>query len=332
MQIQITRRFIPANVLNIMLCVVLYVVLWFLPYIIGSEQNAPDKIPTLFLQHYTLWNMPAVVSLLTAMLVSMAIIYRLWITAQEYQIIPARTCMPLLVGALLIAAVDCIHYFDHSYIAFIFIMEAIRQMMNLYNFECQTKAAFNTALLIGAAAMFEPMYIWLILLFIIGLIVYRAVSWRTLTSLVVGLVLVFYMSVSIAWLTDTLPVVEAYTVRFLGFSIPEVGICRWSDIALVVLLSILWTITIFNYIVHRGSYNLYLRLNFSFLSWSFVYIVMLVMFSGSSALHLIPVALALIVLNASLYFTTNQSKMSNITFILTAVALIGYRVSWLLGF
>ncbi|MGM9806110.1 MAG: hypothetical protein ACI3Z7_06740 [Candidatus Aphodosoma sp.] len=330
MHIQITKRLIPANIANIMLCIVLYVVLWLLPCMTNTAAHqAPVSVPALFLQHYTLWVMPAWAASLAAMLASAFILYRLWLTAQKYRLVPVRTSMPLLIGALFISCIGYVQCFDHRYMALILFLEAIRQMMEMYSFENQTKAAFNTALFIGAAALFEPMYAWMVLLFVISLIVYRAVSWRTLTSLIVGLVLLVYMVACSAWLAGDMSVLESYISGILGFAVPDLGLLSWQDAALAVLTVVLWLVSVSDYVIRHSNYNMYLRLNFMFISWSFVFVVILMAFSGDGLLHLIPAALVLLILDTSLYFTANQNNMANIVFILTAVTMIVYRITWL---
>lgn len=199
----------------------------------------------------------------------------------------------------------------------------------MYSFENQTKAAFNTALFLGAAALFEPMYAWMVLLFVISLIVYRAVSWRTLTSLIVGLVLLVYMAACSAWLAGDMSVLESYISGILSFAVPDLELLSWQDAALAVLAVVLWLVSVSDYVIRHSNYNMYLRLNLMFISWSFVFVVILMTFSGDGLLHLIPAALVLLILDTSLYFTANQNNTANIVFILTAVTMIVYRITWL---
>lgn len=333
MRVQLTKYLTQTNIPNIILCTVVYVVLWLLPIFIGSTgYRGDDVIQTLFLQKFALWEITAQTASILGMIAWALILIGIHMIAIKHAIIPVRTMMPLVVGGIIVSTIDGLHYFDQRHIALILLLFALDEMMSLYDFKLQIKSAFNVALLLGLASLFEPLYSWLLMLFIIGLSVYRVVTWRTLTSLVIGLMLVVYTAFGIAWLTDNIEIMTCYATKIIDFGIPNFKIWRLTDVIIVMIIAVLWVFTLANYVAKRGSYNLNLRLNAVFINWSFVYTAIVCLFGGIYTQHIILAPLTLIILGASILYTGSQDYTTNISFIILTVLLVAYRVFWTLGF
>lgn len=332
MQIQITKYVIPTRLPNIVLWVAVWAAMWALPYIMGVADGGEESVPVLFMQRYTLWSMSAFAAAMTSMAALLCIGVALWLASQRRGLIPSQTMMPFVTIVLSVSAVGHIHCFDHRYIALILLLIAIDQMMTMYDFGRQTKAAFNTALLLCTAALFEPMYVWLLILFVINMVIYRSISWRTAVSMLTGVALMAYVVLSVAWLTGQLDAVGDYAALLVDFRIQDFGAWRISDITVTAALGMVWLTTMLNYLVKRGSYSLNMRLNFIFLSWCCGISCILILFCGGQTAHLTAIPLLLISVNAGIYFTNNRNTGANVVFILTTLTLIGYRVAWLLGY
>lgn len=331
-RINITRHLIPTRISTIVVYTALFVVLWGLNLMADDSGDFTSPIPALFLNTYTLWSLPALVASTIGAVVSIAILVAIWLAAQRRGLAQSRTGMLLIVGFTLTAAIDYLHYFNHSYIAIIPLFVAIDQMMNMYDFKQQTKAAFNIAILISTASLFEPIFIWFILLFIAGMAVYRVISWRTLMGLFTGLATMAYLLISICWLTDNIDTLTVYSQQTIDFALIDPTQWRWSDIGFAAAMIVLWLITIVNYITHRGSYSLNLRINFVFVCWCFICTLALTTIAQNHTTPLIMVLTMLLTLNINLYFTTNRKTSANIIFILFTLATIAYRILWLLGY
>lgn len=312
---------------NAVVSLVVFAVLWAMPLFFASGKEwGSDVVPTLFMGSFTLWTLPAWGASLLGAVVSVVLLAVICNAAQRHTFIPSRTMMPVVVGMLLTSSIGCLHCFDHKYIALILFFLAVDQMMKMYDYKQQPKAAFNIALLLIGAALFEPMYVWLLASFVIGLVIYRIVSWRISVSMTIGVLLMIYIIVSVAWLFDATGALAMLAEKAMDFEVINPAQWHWTDIGLALLLTVLWGVTILNYITHRGSYSLNIRLNFLFLCWCLAVALVLMAFVGTRITDILPIPILLLTLLSSLYFTTNRSNAANIVFVLFVAALVLYRV------
>lgn len=335
-RINITKFFTQPNFANIAISVVVGGLLWFLFY---NESNSVDSsnVQMLFMKHFVLWTLPLWASKVLGFVAMLGIMVWLMILCERLQIIPVRSAMPLTVGIVMASCVGYIQPFNESYIAtFLFIL-ALKQLIKMYHFETQVAAGYNIILLLGVAALFEPTYIWLSLLFVLGMIIFRVITRRVFLSILLGVATLCVITGSLFWLFDSLDIVVEYLHKFLEIALWDnakngLEIVNYDlnltrlDIIVGCFTSALILFTFVGYYFSVSNYKLNTRLNYSFINWGFwISIVWVVIFAGDfSQLIAIPGLFATMCL--SLYFSTNQNKMANILFALWFFVFVGYRI------
>ena len=315
-----------------MLCTLVYTLLWALRYIATGEVGENDTVSTLFMGQFTLWTLPCYVASIIGAATMAGLVVTSWLASQRHGFIPTRTMMPLVIGLTLTASIDCLHYFDHRHIALILVFIAIDQIVSMYDYKRHTKAAFNVALLLLVATLFEPIMVWLLMFAIVGMVVYGVGSKRTIISFVIGITLMIYLTIGTLWLMDMTDVLTPLCQQMVNFQIITPQQWRWTDIGLAAITILLWIITIVYHATHRGNHNLNVHINFTFLCWGIGITLSLMIFAAVQITHIACIPLLLLTLIGSHYFTTHQTNSSNIIFIVFTLALVSYRILWVLGY
>ncbi|MCI7728471.1 MAG: hypothetical protein MSH47_02160 [Bacteroidales bacterium] len=331
MNITLTKYLQKRSLPSVLTGIILSTILWFLPEIIGLRDTTV-MVDVMFMKHYVLWSWPMWVSHIVAYFFT--IIVLIWLTdlCERLQIIPIRSAIPFLLGLLLISSIYYLQLFDERSIALICFLVALKQLFGMYHFEWQVVAGFNITLMLGIAAFFEPQYVWLSALFILGMIIFRVITRRIFLSVILAILLILLMSASIFWLFDAVPVLIDYSSEFLKVTLLDTIEVHRSDIIMGVFLLLLNLYSIFGYLVTNSHYKLNVRFNFTFVNWGFwISIIWVALFVGCFQ-HLIIIPFIFIILWSSLLFSTNHSNVTNILFLSLILISIIYRILWLLNF
>ena len=83
--------------------------------------------------------------------------------------------------------------------------------------------------------------------------------------------------------------------------------------------------TFTNYYFSPSNYKLNTRLNFAFINWGFWVSMIWVVVFGAEFAQLIAIPGLFAVMCLSLYFSTNQSKVANVLFVVWVIVFVAYR-------
>ncbi len=325
-RINITKFFTQPNVANIAISVVVSGLLWFL----FNAQTENDYVQMLFMKHFVLWSLPIIWSRILGFVAIVGLMTWMMFLCNNLQIIPVRSSMPLTVGIVMASCIGYIQPFDESYIAAVLFILALKQLIQMYHFENQVSAGYNIILLLGIASLFEPAYIWLSLLFVLGMIIFRVVTRRVFLSILLGIATLCIIIGSLFWLFDSLNILTNYLSKLIEISLIndtnyELQITKGD----VIVGGFTAGFVFFAFISHffsPSNYKLNTRLNFSLINWGFwLSIIWIVLFNANfTQLIAIPGLFATMCL--SLYFSTNQSKVANILFAVWFLIFATYRI------
>jgi hypothetical protein len=317
-RINITKFFTQPSVANIAISVVVGALLF-------NAQLSSSSVQMLFMKHFVVWSLPMMWSQILGFVAMTGIMVWMMLLCNQLQIIPVRSSMPLTVGLVMAGCIGYIQPFDESYIATVFFILALKELIQMYNFETQVSAAFNITLLLGIAALFEPTYIWLSVLFVLGMIIFRVITRRVFLSILFGAATLIIIVGSLFWLFDSLDILTNYLARFIDISL-------WHDTTLskgdVIVGCFTGGLVLFTFVSHYFSpsnYKLNTRLNFAFINWGFWLSMIWVVVFGAEFAQLIAIPGLFAVMCLSLYFSTNQSKVANVVFVLWFLVYVLYR-------
>lgn len=322
-RINITKFFTQPSVANIAISMVVSGLLWFL----FNAQLEGDSVQMLFMKHFVLWKLPIIWSRILGFVAIAGLMTWLMFLCNNLQIIPVRSSMPLTVGLIMASCIGYIQPFDESYIAAALFILALKQLIQMYHFENQVSAGYNIILLLGVASLFEPVYIWLSLLFVLGMIIFRVITRRVFLSILLGIATLSLITGSLFWLFDSLEILTNYLNSFIEISLwnNELQITKGD----VIVGGFTAGLVLFAFISHffsPSNYKLNTRLNFSFINWGFWLSIIWVIFFNAYFAQLIAIPGLLAVMCLSLYFSTNQSKVANVLFAVWFLVFAAYRI------
>lgn len=333
-RINITKFFTQPSVANIVISVVVGaflfnaqpMVLSFSEKYIMHNAQLSNSVDTLFMKHFVMWTLPGWAAQVLGFVATTGMLVWVMFLCNQLQIIPIMSSMPLTVGLVMAGCVGYIQPFDEGYIATIFFILALKELVQMYYFEVQVAAAFNITLLLGFAALFEPVYIWLAVLFMVGMIIFRVITRRVFLSILLGIVTLVVLGISLFWLFDELDVLINYLTRFAEFSLWHTMELTNGDAIITCFTGGLMLFTFINYYLTPSNYRLNTRLNFLLIHVGFWLSMLWVVIFGAEFTQLIVVPGLFAVICLSLYFSMNQSKMANVLFVVWFLVYVGYRI------
>lgn len=325
-RINITKFFTQPSVANIAISVVVSGLLWFL----FNAQLENDSVQMMFMKHFVLWSLPLVWSRILGFVAIAGLMTWMMFLCNNLQIIPVRSSMPLTVGIVMASCIGYIQPFDESYIAAVLFILALKQLIQMYHFENQVSAGYNIILLLGIASLFEPAYIWLSLLFVLGMIIFRVVTRRVFLSILLGIATLCIIIGSLFWLFDSLNILTNYLSKLIEISLIndtnyELQITKGD----VIVGGFTAGLVFFAFISHffsPSNYKLNTRLNFSLINWGFWLSIIWVVLFNANFTQLIAIPGLFATMCLSLYFSTNQSKVANILFAVWFLIFATYRI------
>lgn len=307
--------------------VVISGILWFLPEITGRVTYATaDQVTMMFMKQWKLFSLPVWASKLSAFFITAALSLIVMRQSERLQIVPVRSAMPFIMYMVTAAAIESVQRCDERLIAATIILFAIGQIVEMYSFDKQVIAGFNVMLLTGLAALFEPEYVWLEFLFVVGTIIFRVVTKRVFYSLLLGAATVVFTLWGTFWLTDSLPVLTAYAARIIDIApwqLPEIAL---YDIAFGAAIIMLFAVSVAGYFGMSGSYNLNVRLNETFVAWSFIITLLWLALFNHHTEFLLAIPLMFWSLSTALYFSTNYKQTANAMWLVWLVGTVTYRI------
>ena len=326
-RINITKFFTQPSLMNVVITLVVGAVLWF---VFGGQngvnESQPEMVSTMFMKHFVLWTLPTWVGNILGFVAMIGIMGWGVIVCENLQIIPVRSIMIFTIGLIMASTISYIQPFDESYIAIVFFIFALKELIQMYHFETQMAAGFNIVILLSLAALFEPEYMWLSLLFVLGMMIFRVITGRVFLSIIFGIATVAILVGSIFWLFDSLDILLEYLDNIVTIKTIDINILSKYDVIISLFVVLLVLFTFINYYLGSRNYKLNTRLNFALIHSGFwVSLVWLVLFSANFA-QLVAVPGIFAIMCISLYFSTNQNKIANIVFVIWFLVFVVYRI------
>ena len=324
-RINITKFFTQPSVANIAISVVVGALLFNAQFIMHNAGLDGCSVQMLFMKHFVVWSLPMMWSQILGFVTMTGLMVWVMLLCNQLQIIPVRSSMPLTIGLVMAGCIGYVQPFDESYIAAVFFILALKELIQMYYFETQVSAAFNITLLLGIAALFEPTYIWLAVLFVLGMIIFRVITRRVFLSILLGAATLVVIVGSLFWLFDSFEILTNYLNRFVNVSLWYETILTKGDIIISCFTGGLILFTFVNYFFSPSNYKLNTRLNFAFINWGFWLSLIWVVVFGAEFAQLIAIPGLFAVMCLSLYFSTNQSKVANVVFVVWVIVFVAYR-------
>lgn len=331
MQVSITKHLLQPSLGVILLCIIYSTILWFLPFAF-DKVDANQLCDVRFMDHYVLWSWPYWVSNVVAYFATLALMFWVMQICERLQIIPMRSAIPFVVGLLLWSTIGYVQLFDERFFSCVLFILALRQLLSMYHFEWQVAAGFNIVCLLCMASLFVPQFLWLFILFFVGMIVFRVVSVRVFVSVILGFALLSFLLFGGFWVFDALDILIGYLNSSFDLTFIWQASFPRSDVFLSVILLVLCLFSLLYYFSMNSNYKLNVRLNYIFVNCSFWISLVLLCCFAQNLPHILMVPLLFINLSLSLYFSTNYNELSSYISLAFVVIMSAYRVLNLYNF
>ncbi|WP_116107261.1 hypothetical protein [Lewinella sp. IMCC34191] len=139
----------------------------------------------------------------------------------RYRISRTVTQFPGLCIVLVWGLVPSFHFFDPQQLALIFVLLGIGALGSTYKSLTPAVARFNAGFWLGLAGLLEPTYLLLIPGFLLGISIFRTADLRSMTQLIGGTLVVYFLAAVYAYLQGELLDFYLNDIHAFGFWAPE---------------------------------------------------------------------------------------------------------------
>lgn len=326
---QILKKIISPSFFTVFITVLIVSVLWFLPDFLGLS-FAQEASTISILNRIPLFTINAFQAHLIQFFVIIMITLLLMRWSSNWQIIPVRSLFPFMMLLLITSSIQYTQYLNNGTFAVILSLFAFSQLLTMYKNQSQS-AAFNMMFLMGIASLFVSEYLFLAVLFLIGIIIFRASSFKTFAAAIAGLLVPAAILFSVLFIIDK----TSFIQHFFVFKPAEVFTYDERFIRIDLIYSLFILLVTFASMAFslrsNFGYKLNVRLNFIILCWSFILslALLVVYFLHMEQFLLLPLIFASLLV--SLLFSTKNSKIANILFLTLVVISIAYRIMWIIA-
>ncbi len=317
----LTKKLAEARAEIVILFTLVAAILWFVPELTVHKELV--KSVDFKFMGITLFSIPVMISRAISFVVWIVLLARMVPLSEQMSLIPVRSMLPYVFGILCVSCVDVLHVFDERLVAFVLLVHSMRKLCEMYSMQyLQMLEGFKMLLFVFIAALFKVEYVWMILLFVIGLNVYKVTSFKFILSALLSLGVVAWILWGIFWLADSVDILLAYFHEAIDFKLDffHWGALRYAKIGFAASLLLLTRLQtdMFSY-----KYDLQVRLNNAMMGVAFWFAVLIMVVYG---LGMVQFVVFMAIISLSLYFTTERTSMGNVIFLIVCVILLAYRL------
>lgn len=184
-----------------------------------------------------------------------------------------------------------------------------------------TEKSFLIILIISTISLFSARILYFIPIFFIGMIQMQASSLRTISGMIVGLILPY-------WIIWGLGIREASEFDFTSLSITLQQPTMSQHIVACIVVMLIGLFTGFSNLMNAFNENIQTRAKNGFINILSVYTAILMIIDNAHYISYLPLLNSCVALQTCYFFTTRQGRPYNIMFYTLILALIGYT-AWL---
>lgn len=316
----LTKKLAEARAEIVILFTLVAAILWFVPELTVHRELV--KSVDFKFMGITLFSVPIMVSRVISFVVWIVLLARMVPLCEQMRLIPVRSMLPYVFGILCVSCVGDLHVFDERMVAFVLLVHSMRKLCEMYSMQYQVLEGFKMVLFVFIAALFKVEYVWMIILFVIGLNVYKVASFKFILSALLSLGVMAWILWGTFWLADSVDKLLAYFHEVIDFKFDFLhwNALRYAEIGFAASLLLLTRLQtdMFSY-----KYDMQVRLNNAMMGVAFWFAVVVMMMYG---LGVVPFVVFMAIMSLSLYFTTERTSMGNVIFLIMCVVLLVSRL------
>ncbi len=237
---------------------------------------------------------------------------------ESHSFVRQRTMLPYFFFILLMSINARAHEFFVDEICCLFFVVALGQLFSSYQKQNSVKQSFYIGFLLSFGSLFTVELLFYIPLFWIGMIIFSSFSFRTLAATVIGALIPYCFTFSVAFLHGDL---ASYSNAFANQF--QLGLQLSYSVPFVILMALLSIIVIFTLIGSSRVNKIKVQRMLTIIALLYLYTLILFAFfpNETNALYLISIVLCSILFTN--FFDTQNSQ---IVFYILSAACLGYYV------
>lgn len=322
MRLEITKRLSDANIFTYVVVTLLAALLWVLPIFLFHEQ-IDRPVDFLFM---------GMVGFSLPLYLSRAIAFVLWLLFWGYmptfgerlKLLPQHSALPFVVGMLFVSSSTSLQTFDSGFVAFLLLVHAVGKLFDLYYVDNQVLESFKVVLFILLASLFSAEYVWMLGLFLLGLVVFKVGSFRIVLSTFTALAFFAWTVWGICFITDEMAVFWHYLKSLIDFTLPTLHLDLVRVAALVMLVAVSLVAMISTARV-AYSFDTRVRLNRLLFNAGTIYLTIIIVLFSTVCSSFIPALVFMAAFVVSLFLMVSNSNYTSIFFLLLLLCSVVYR-------
>ena len=167
--------------------------------------------------------------------------------------------------------------FTEGTIAFVLFVFSFGQFLSIYNHDQKVTSAFNIFLLLSIASLFVTEYIYLMPLFLLGMIILRSFSFKMFLASVIGLLVPYLITLSSFYFFDSMALIENIWSNHTIYRFAEWPSISNAVVLYGVFLLVMTLLSMVSLFMASMNFKVNVRLNFVFINWSF-FLTLVLMF------------------------------------------------------
>lgn len=318
--LMLTKKLAEARAGIVLLSTLVAAALWFVPELTVHKELV--KSVDFSFMGMTLFTIPIMVSRVISFAVWIVLLGMMVPLCEQLKLIPVRSMLPYVFGILGVSCVGDLHVFDERIVAFVLLVHAMRKLCEMYSMQYQVLEGFKMVLFVFIAALFRVEYLWMLLLFIIGLSVYKITSIKFVISALLSLGMIVWILWGSFWLAGSIDKLISYFNGAVDFRFDFLhwGALAYAKIGFAASLMILTRLQtdMFSY-----KFDLQVRLNNAMMGVAFWFSIVVMLVYG---VGVVPFVVFMAITSLSLYFTTEGTSMGSVIFLIMCVILVASRL------
>jgi len=318
--LMLTKKLAEAREGIVIISTLVAAALWFIPELTVHKELV-KSVDFNFIG-MTLFTIPIWISRLISFVLWILLLAKMVSLCEQLRLIPVRSMLPYVFGILVVACVGDLHVFDERMVAFVLLVHAMQKLCEMYATQYQVLEGFKMVLSVIIAAMFRVEYIWMLLLFVIGLYVYKVASFKFFLSALLSCGVILWILWGSFWLAGAMDKLFAYFNGAINF---KFDFLHWSvlEYAKIAFAASLMLLTRLQTDMYSYRFDIHVRLNNAMMGVAFWFAVVVMIVYGRGV---IPFVFFMAAISLSLFFTTERTSMGNVIFLITCAILIVSRL------
>lgn len=317
----ILERLAKPNFSTIVIGVIAAAALWLLPLFFVE---LPLSVSSTLWDGSIFLTLPGIVAYAIQFGLFLILAFLIQQLVERLQIYPERSFIPFFLFLLFGSSISQVQFFDSATIAFLLMLLSFYYLIKSYNVQKAQFSILNTAVALGCAALFHPIFVAFIPLFWVGLFKLRSFNIKSFLAFFFGLLLTAYTIAALYFISDgwndllfNLDTLYLFDVPRLDLSLLEL---TFAGVALALICFILFSMS-----SARSFSKLNIRNINGFFMLALFYTFVLVLFSPFNYHELIYIIFFITSVLFGFYFSTTNTKVATILFYFTLTTSVIYR-------